>query len=271
VGRPVPKREAVERLLLSTVDHGSFQRKSLLLSSTEHGEEIPATYFVPPHTQRFAPQTIVWITDTGKTAVESPDGQPLEPFSALLKRGHPVVAADLLHQGDFLQDGRPLTKAPLVPHVRYSLGYTFGYNHPLFAQRVHDVLSVCTAFDQGQGVHLVGIGRIAGPVAAAAAAVSAGEENRNRIDRVAIFTAGFRFIQVTRFDDPMMLPGAVRYGDVPFLLALNAPRPMWLGGEGNQLPELVKRCYASANALPPQLFIGSEPNATSAVSRWIAS
>ena len=271
VGRPVPKREAVERLLLSTVDHSSFQRESLLLSSTEHDEKIPATYFVPPRTQRFAPQTIVWITDTGKTAVESPDGQPLEPFSALLKRGHPVVAADLLHQGDFLQDGKPLTKAPLVPHVRYSLGYTFGYNHPLFVQRVHDVLSVCAAFDQGQGVHLVGIGGIAGPVAAAAAAVSAGKENRKRIDRVAIFTAGFRFIQVTRFDDPMMLPGAVRYGDVPFLLALNAPRPMWLGGEGNQLPELVKRCYASANALPPQLFIGSEPNAASAVSRWIVS
>ena len=189
----------------------------------------------------------------------------------MLKRGFPIVAADLLYQGDFLKEGEPLTKAPIVPHVRYALGYTFGYNHPLLIQRVHDVLALCRAFDQGQGVHLVGIGREAGPIVAAAAAACTGGQDSRLIDRVAIFTAGFRFTEVTRFDDPMMLPGAVRYGDVPFLLALNAPRVMWLGGEGNQLPKLVQRCYAAAGARPPQLFIGSEAGAAAAVARWIVS
>ena len=270
VGRSVPKPESVERLLMSKVDYSTFQRESLSVSLPSHGEEIPVSYFVPSHTQRFDPKPIIWITDEGKAAVESSPGQPLRPFSELINAGHPIVAPDLLYQGDFLSDGKPLTKAPIVPHVRYSLGYTFGYNNPLFIQRVHDVHTLCTAFDQGQGVHLVGIGRTAGPVVAAASAY-AEQEHRELIDRVAIFTAGFRFTQVTRFDDPMMLPGAVRYGDVPFLLALNAPKAMWLGGEGNQLPDLVKRCYASANAQPPQLFIGSEASASAAVVRWIVS
>ena len=271
VGRPVPERESIERLLLSKVDQGEFQRESLLVSSPEYGEKIPVTHFVPARTQRFGPKPIVWITDTGKAALEAPDGKLLQPFSDLVSRGYPLMAADLLHQGDFLRDGKPLAKAPIVPHVRYSLGYTFGYNNPLFIQRVHDVLALCKSFDRGQGVHLAGIGRAAGPIVAAASAACSGEEDRQLIDRVAIFTAGFRFTQVTRFDDPMMLPGAVRYGDVPFLLALNAPRAMWLGGEGNQLPELVKRCYASAKVRPPQLFIGSESNAAAVVARWIFS
>lgn len=271
IGRAVPGRQAIERLPLSKMDQGDFLRESLLVSSPEYGEEIPATRFVPTHTQRFAPQPIIWINDAGRVGIESPEGVP-QPFVApLLKRGFPIVAADLLYQGDFLKGGKPLTKAPVVPHVRYALGYTFGYNHPLFIQRVHDVLSLCRAFDQGQGVHLVGIGRESGPIVAAASAASTNDDDSELIRRVAVYTAGFRFTQVTRFDDPMMLPGAVRYGDVPFLLALNAPRVMWLGGEGNRLPELVERCYAAAEARPPQLFIGSEAGAAAAVARWIVS
>ena len=78
------------------------------------------------------------------------------------------------------------------------------------------------------------------------------------------------FNQITKFNDPMMLPGAVRYGDVPFLLALNAPQQMWIGGEGNQLPEVVEKCYASARAKRPEVFIGSEKMAAAAVSRWMS-
>ena len=269
VGRPITERESIERLPLSKVDRGDFLRESLLVSTPEYGEEIPATHFIPAHTQRFAPRPIIWLTNTGRMAIESPDGVPLAPFAQLLRRGFPLVGADLLYQGDFLKDTKRLTKAPIVPHVRYALGYTFGYNHPLFIRRVHDVLSLCKAFDRGQGVHLVGIGREAGPIVAAAAAACTSGQDSTLIDRVAIFTAGFRFTEVTRFDDPMMLPGAVRYGDVPFLLALNAPRTMWLGGEGNQLPERVRRCYTSAGARAPELFIGTEPGASAAAARWI--
>ena len=271
IGRSVPEPDSVERLLLSSADAGTFRRENLLIGSSQYGEEIPATHFVPDHTQRSAPPTTIWLTDTGKAALEVSAGATEGAIATLLKRGRQVVTADLLYQGDFLSTGTVHTKARLVPHVRYALGYSFGYNHPLFVQRVHDVLALCTAFDRGEGVELVGIGRVAGPVAAAAAAIASTEEHRKRIHRLAAFTAGFRFNQITRFDDPMMLPGAVRYGDVPFLLALNAPRRMWLGGEGNQLPQLVKRCYASANASPPELFIGPQKMAAGAVARWILS
>jgi len=271
VGRPMPKREAIERLLLSSTEGDRFNRESLLVSNVEQREEIPATRLIPVHTQRFDPQTTIWITDTGKSAIETSSGQPIGPVLGLLQHGRPVVAADLLYQGDFLPDDKPYTKARLVPHVRYALGYTFGYNDPLFVQRVHDVLCLCTAFDQGAGVNLVGLGRVAGPVVAAAAAIMALEKQQSQVRRLAVFTAGFRFDKITQFNDPMMLPGAVRYGDVPFLLALNAPHRMWLGGEGNQLPEVVKKCYASAAAKLPEIFIGSEKMAASAVSHWLSS
>tara|TARA_Y100001933_G_scaffold259843_1_gene310666 strand:+ start:14339 stop:16564 length:2226 start_codon:yes stop_codon:yes gene_type:complete len=271
VGREVPNRDSIERLPLSKVDQGDFLRESLLVSSPEYGEEIPATHFIPAHTKRFDPRPIIWLTDGGRMSLESPDGVPLAPFAQLLGRGFPVIGADLLYQGDFLKGKKRLIKAPIVPHVRYALGYTFGYNHPLFIRRVHDVFAICKAFDRGQGVHLVGIGREVGPIVAAAAAACANGKDSRLIERVAIFTSGFRFTEVASFDDPMMLPGAVRYGDVPFLLALNAPRLMWLGGEGNQLPELVKRSYSAADAPAPLLFIGPEAGAAAAAARWIVS
>ena len=55
-----------------------------------------------------------------------------------------------------------------------------------------------------------------------------------------------------------------------FLLALNAPQQMWIGGEGNQLPEVVEKCYASTRAKRPEVFIGSEKMAAAAVSRWMS-
>ncbi|MDG2206846.1 MAG: acetylxylan esterase [Pirellulales bacterium] len=270
IGRSAPKHDSIEQLLLSSNQADRFNRESLLVSCSERGEEIPAVRWVPPHTKRFDPPTTLWITDTGKAAVEPAPGQPIRPVSDLLQRGGPVVAADLLYQGEFLPEGGTLNEARLVPHVRYSLGYSFGYNDPLFVQRVNDVLSLCAAFDRGAGVNLVGLGRIAGPVVAAAGAIVALGEQQLKVNRLAVFTSGFRFNQITKFNDPMMLPGAVRYGDVPFLLALNAPQQMWIGGEGNQLSEVVEKCYASARAKRPEVFIGSEKMAAAAVSRWMS-
>ncbi len=58
-----------------------------------------------------------------------------------------------------------------------------------------------------------------------------------------IDTAGFRFVELKSWKDPQFLPGAVRYGDLPGLLALNAPEALCILGEGKTVPELTARIY----------------------------
>ena len=59
-------------------------------------------------------------------------------------------------------------------------------------------------------------------------------------------TAGFRFGKLTDYRDVNFLPGGAKYGDVPGLLALNAPAKLWIGGEA--MPALAAKLYANANA-----------------------
>ena len=74
---------------------------------------------------------------------------------------------------------------------------------------------------------------VAGPIVAAARAV-AGEA----IDRAAVDTGGFRFGNLLDYRDPQFLPGGAKYLDLPGMLALGAPHPLWLAGEDHE-PALV--------------------------------
>jgi len=98
----------------------------------------------------------------------------------------------------------------VVANPREFAGYTFGYNHALFAQRTHDVLTIVTYLRKAQaGLASEAATRrhrrlgSAGPIVAAARAL-AGEA----IDRAAVDTQGFRFGQVLDYRDPMFLPGS---------------------------------------------------------------
>ena len=122
---------------------------------------------------------------------------------------------------------------------------TFGYNHPLFVQRVHDILTLAAfARDQERSpkIHLVGTGG-AGPIVAAASA-----QLGNVVHTRVIDTRGFRFANIRFFRDVNFVPGAVKYGDLPAILALSAPHPLWILGEGDTLPALVEDAYRAAGA-----------------------
>jgi len=80
-----------------------------------------------------------------------------------------------------------------------------------------------------------------GPIVAAARVVA-----REGIDRAAVETGGFRFGKLLDYRDPGFLPGGAKYGDLPALLALNAPAKLWIGGES--APALATKLYQSANA-----------------------
>lgn len=176
----------------------------------------------------------------GKAGLFDDAGSPLLPVRRLLDAGFTVVAADLLYQGEFLKDGKPITRTRRVENPREAAAYTFGYNPTLFAHRVHDVLSVIAmcgleplAADQ---VDLVGIGE-GGPWAAVAAAQSG-----KRVARLAVDHADFRFATIEDLHSPSFLPGGAKYHDLPGILALFAPKPLWLAGD-TRVPEPVKAMY----------------------------
>jgi hypothetical protein len=115
-----------------------------------------------------------------------------------------------------------------------------------------------------QPVNLVGLGR-AGPWAAAACAGAEGG-----VGAAAVDTRGFRFGEVLDFLDPNFLPGGAKYGDLPGMIALHAPRALWLAGVRSDGVALVRRQYelASARSRLTEYHGSAEQGAAAAVD-WL--
>ena len=139
---------------------------------------------------------------------------------------------DLIFQGS-----EPVKQTRVVANPREFAGYTHGYNHALFAQRTHDVLSLVSFLRNSKvGTHtnpsfvsIAAFGPQTGPIAIAARALAGAA-----IDRAAVDTHGFRFGKVLDYRDPMFLPGGSKYLDLEGLISLNASHPLWVRGEGKQ-------------------------------------
>jgi hypothetical protein len=246
IGRGVPGPGAIVVKQRQDWDRGTFRLNTLLLRHTAEGEELPAVLLEPKSWNR---QAVIWISKEGKQSLLDAEGNPRGPVRRLLAAGMAVVGADLLGQGEFSTDGKPWAKARLNTsgHDKWSAyaGYTFGYNYPLFAQRVHDVLSLASFARNNLGaakVHLVGLGGAGHWVLAARA------QAREAIDRAVADTAGFRFGGLTAINDPDFLPGGAKYLDLPGIAALSAPLPLWLAGEPPAKSEVVSATYEAAGA-----------------------
>ena len=205
----------------------------------KRGEELPVVSLYPT-AKDWNGKVVIWVDARGKEVLFS--GEGLAPqVRRLVNAGFSVLSADLFMQGEFLENGQILREQRVVKNPREFAGYTFGYNDTLFVRRVHDVMSlVGFARDENHGaneVYLVGTGE-AGILAAAARAIAG-----KKIDRLAVDTRGFRFTSLDTYKDPRFVPGAVKYGDTPGLLALSAPHPIWIAGEGNKTPSLTHAAY----------------------------
>lgn len=265
IGRKLPGKEEFSQDNKHKVEGDELLKFRTLIRLTKHGEEIPTLFFLPRNWNK---HVAVWIADDGKSSLLKPDGEPNAEVKQLLDAGVSVAIPDLLYQGEFLADGQPLTHARKVKNPREFVGYTLGYNHPLFSQRVHDVLTMIAFCKHSKyepaGVHVIGIGKTAGPIAAAAA-FQAG----SAVNKIAIGTAGFRFAALTDAYDPMLLPGAVKYGDVPGLLSLLAPHPLWLSGEGAQPPSIVKNSYVSSKGPDVASYSGAVSGQAAEAVKWL--
>jgi dienelactone hydrolase len=252
IGRGLPEPGAVEVADTRSEELGSCRVIRFHLRYPAYGEELPAVRIEPTEPSAWNRRMVIWIDRLGKKALFTDTGSVCPSVLKLLEKGYAVVGADLIGQGEFTSDGVPWAKARMnrSKHASASerwgsyAGYTFGYNHSLFAQRVHDVLSLVAYARSGQAaaenVDLLGLGG-AGHWAAVARAVA-----QAAVDRAAIDTGGFRFANLTAIDDPDFLPGGAKYGDLSGMIALAAPGRLWVAGEGNGEGSVLSAAYAAA-------------------------
>ena len=266
IGRELPSFKEIERTKLKKEDRGNFWYFGDTIQLKKYNEQLPIVFL---HPKTWNKQVVIWIDESGKSGLFNADGTPKYEIKSLLDAGFSVATCDVFGTGELMPSG---TAAPLrnrkVNTPRQFAGFTYGYNHALFAQRVHDVLSLISYVkgdDHGATkVSLVGVGQ-AGLWAAAAKAIAG-----SAIDRTAIDTAGFRFASLSEFDDPQFLPGAVKYGDVPALLALCAPSDVFIAGE-KELPAVTKAGWQSAGATnATTLFKGEASAKANSIVQWLS-
>ncbi len=249
VGRSLPPRSSLEVANAKSEDIGSHRMTKFLLRYPDQNEELPTIRLEPKNWNH---RTVIWVDRSGKQALFVASGTLRPSVQKLLDNGFAVISADLIGQGEFTADGLALAKARMV-NCKYAqpnetwgryAGYTYGYNRPLFSQRVHDLLSLVAYASNGkptaEHIDIVGLGG-AGHWVAAARAIAG-----NAIDRAAIDTAGFRFANLTAIDDPDFLPGGAKYNDLPGMISLSAPFPLWLAGENGPAATLISTAYQVA-------------------------
>lgn len=268
IGRKLPGKDDFTQENTGKANDEGLMKFQTVVRLTKEGEEVPTLFYLPKNWNK---QVAIWIADDGKASLLKDDGSPIDAVQKLIDAGVSVALPDLLHQGEFTADGKSVAEARTVKNPREFVGYTAGYNHPLFAQRVHDILTLI-AFSkyskyEPEGIHLIGLGKTAGPLVAAAA-VQAG----SAVDKVAIGTGGFRFSTITNHRDPMLLPGAIRYGDVPGLLALLAPHKLLITGElaSSDAAKLTLAAYESAEAADKLVMMTAPASQqATAVAGWL--
>ena len=265
IGRRLPRSEDIEWIEVGNTDRGAFPESTGLLRFGKEGEEIPVVRLYPM-TKEWNGRVALWIDGEGKSGIYQADGTLRRPIRRLLQAGVAVFGADLIFQGEFLGENGSPDKTRKVLNPRAFAGYTFTYNHTLFAQRVHDILTLITyaSSDQRVGqIDLIGVNGAA-PWAAAASALAGGA-----VDRLGVDTRSFRFIELESYRDPDFLPGAVKYGDLPGILSLSAPRPIWVAGEA-EAPVLVSAVYqASGKKDGVTLFEGSGEAMIQSLVSWL--
>ena len=208
----------------AAMDHSTFKKddrgdwllmRGLIENDARH-EATPALFF---HPKKWNGHTAIWLTTKGKSGLLNGD-QPTDEVQRLITSGVSVIGVDLLMQGEFLFDGQSDTPTRRVKNPREAACYTHGYNHSLFAQRVHDVLSALAFVRDHQDhksktISLIALDETA-PIAITARALSG-----DTLHHTAAKLGDFRFDKIATLSDPYFQPAIAKYGDIPGLITLS--------------------------------------------------
>jgi len=258
IGRTIPTAEEIRFTVAAKESRGGYVEIKGLIENRKHGEELPATVAIPGTGADWKGPFAVWISPQGKASLFSGDSGTLAaPVQTLIDHGIAVLGVDLFGQGEFPSSGQ---MAPENQQITFSKGknlaadswqrspvYFYGYNHSIFARRVHDILSATACVRHHEAWNATDIAVIglegAGHWVAAARAMAG-----SKISRAIIGTGGFRFANVPSEWDADFLPGAVKYGDLPGFLIQSAPHPLTLIDKDPQLKTRLQTTYRAAGA-----------------------
>lgn len=265
IGRTIDDVGKIERTTSWKKDGDGYLMIGDLLVEVDRQEQVPVVS-VYPTSIAWNKEVVLWFSGKGKGGL-FPGGTLHIDAKRLIDKGYAVVTADLFGQGEFAPDGVALTENPLVKNPRPFAGYTFGYNDTVFARRVHDVLKVVNWVHSVErkptAVHVVGV-EGAGPVVAVSKIASA-----DTIQLAAIDTQGFRFADLADWKHADFLPGAIKYGDLPTVLASSTSHPLWVAGESS-VPLVLKTASSQvgSNEVTLNAPTGSSSVASNAVD-WL--
>lgn len=254
LGRRLDQVGEVKFSQTSSTEVSGFQIAVGRLDHSSANEQIPVMTIQAK--DRVSKGVTVWLTDSGKSGLLQ-DGKVIESVAKIVNDGFTVVSADLIGQGEFQFNNQSLNSQRMwyqrngdETWKRFA-GYTYGFNHSLFVQRAHDVLSLVQYASDISGnspVELVGKGKTVGPIALAARSQAG-----NVVNSTIINLAGFRFEDLATSDDTMFVSGAVKYLDVDGLLSLCAPHRVLIAGIDES--PVAKKVYSAADAGGQLLFV----------------
>jgi hypothetical protein len=174
---------------------------------------------------------VVWVHPTGLASINK--GGPLAAEAETI----------LAHKAAILV---PTLTAKAAPIDKNFAGLTWGYNRPLASQRTRDILTAVAgarAIPGAKTVHLVGWGE-SGPLTMLARALCG-----DAVARTAVDVNRFRFEKVRTLDDPMLLPGALKYVGLGAFAGLIAPHELFdYDHQGSGSGHFIKAAYESAGA-----------------------
>ncbi len=218
--KPVGDKETRDKVTL----------RRYLIGRKERDEAVPA---IGLRGENFDGTVVVWIHSEGKGSLWK-DGKLTPEAKMVLDGKAAILAVDVLGVGELALE------KPMAVDKRFA-GYTYGYNRPLLAQRVQDILTAVAfakTHDKTRTVHLVGHGE-AGPWVLMARALCGAS-----VSKVAADVNGFRFDTVQKTDDPMMLPGALKYGGLSAFVGLSTEGKLLLhGNRGTGMGRWVKAAF----------------------------
>ena len=210
---------------------GDYSAFKGTIHDERHNESVPYVY-VRPNGDKWNGTIALWLANRGIDLLTEAGG-PSAAAQKLLDAGIAIAFPTLYLAEAKEQPMNPVKSTDTARNEwKWAAAYTYGYNHSLVAHRVHDaMLSVAAIRKEREGssarIILVGSDR-AGAVAAAAAAMM-----KDQLAGLVVDTEGFRFAALNDPWDPLFVPGAVKYGDVPGLLSLSdSLKPVVLGEKG---------------------------------------
>ena len=170
------------------------------ISRKSAGERVPFKAIFPAN---WDGRVVLWVHPEGCASI-APDDAGIK---SILGSSAAVLAIEPFMSGTFLTTKKAVTKPPSTAPAYAA--FTIGYNRTILAERVHDLLSAIAFAKQWKGTRSISIAGVgaAGPTALLARAMADGW-----IDRAACELNGFDFPNVTADSDPMLLPGAMKYG-----------------------------------------------------------